>query len=347
MRRRDSRCLAFPSPPSSSCHASADRPTAPACRAQSDARATRCSNCASRARGPVRPFSALRLDRSRLQTNPWPCRKRSPARRLATVRAQPLVPPAWHRPGWACWYSPDRRLQSPVLPPPSPSPPHMLRLSSRPPPHANSSTIRRDGAIPAARVDRPAHVLSPCDQIKIEQRPPPRLGRAIERLLGLFRLPRLHPAETIRDPMHVRVHADVLAALEAENQHQVRRLAADTRQHHQLLHRRRDPAPEPLDEHLAAGFYMARLVAIEADGIDQLLDLPHLEPRHRPRRAGPSEQPCGRRVRRRILRARGEQRRDEDLKRILGLRFRDLLDRRQIHAGDLAAKRAHDALYVL
>ena len=91
---------------------------------------------------------------------------------------------------------------------------------------------------------------------------------------------------------------------------------------------------------------MPRLVAIEADRVDQLLDLLDRQPRHRPRRARPLEQPRRGGVRRRILRAGGQQRRDEDLKRILGLRLRDLLDRRQLHAGDLAANRAHDALDV-
>ena len=51
-------------------------------------------------------------------------------------------------------------------------------------------------------------------------------------------------------------------------------------------------------------------------------------------------------MRRRVLRPRREQRGDEDLKRVFGLRFRDLLDRRQLHAGDGAGQGPHDALDV-
>ena len=77
--------------------------------------------------------------------------------------------------------------------------------------------------------------------------------------------------------------------------------------------------PKRVDQHLAARLHVPRLVAIEADRIDQPLDLLHRQLRHRPRRARPLEQPRRRRVRRRVLGARRQQRGDQDLKRILGL----------------------------
>ena len=75
-------------------------------------------------------------------------------------------------------------------------------------------------------------------------------------------------------------------------------------------------------------------MAIEADRIDQLLDL-------RRSTASPSsrgvrrraEQPRRRRERRRVLRVRGQQRRDQHLERISWLFFGDLFDRRQLQAG--------------
>ncbi len=196
-------------------------------------------------------------------------------------------------------------------------------------------TISSDGAIPAARMHGTADVLSPRHQIEIDDRPPPRGDRSVKRLFGLLGLRGAHPAQAIRDAMDVDVHADVAAALEPEDQHEVRGLATDARQRHQLLHRRRHTAIEVGDEHLAARFHVPRLVAIEANRIDQPLDLGDREPGHRSRRASPLEQARRRGVRGRVLRARGQKRRDQYLEWILCLGLRDLLDRRQLHAGDL------------
>ena len=49
-------------------------------------------------------------------------------------------------------------------------------------------------------------------------------------------------------------------------------------------------------------------------------------------------------MRRRVLRAGGQQRGDQNLERILGLGFRDLLHRRQLHAGDFGGDGAHDSI---
>ena len=119
-----------------------------------------------------------------------------------------------------------------------------------------------------------------------------------------------------------------------ENQHQVRGLAADTRQRQQLVHGRGRLAAE-IPEQLRAGrLDVARLVAVEADRIDQLLDLLDGQLRHRLRRAGLPEQPLGCRVCRGVLRSRGQQRRDGHLKRIFRARLGDLLDRRELEPGD-------------
>src|SRR5258706_6567396 len=49
-------------------------------------------------------------------------------------------------------------------------------------------------------------------------------------------------------------------------------------------------------------------------------------------------------MRRRVLGARGEQRGDQDLERLLSLLLGDLLDRGQLQAGDRPGERVHDAL---
>jgi len=161
-------------------------------------------------------------------------------------------------------------------------------------------------------------------------------------LLGFLRSFRPHPAEPVRDAVHVRVDADVAAALEGKYQHEVRRLAADARQRQQLLHRARHFSTEGFDEHPAGRPNVPRLVSIEADGIDEALDRPDRQVRHGRWRARGLEEPrrCGSRGL--VLRARGQQRADEDLKRIFLALFGNLFDRGQLETVNLARKRAHD-----
>src|SRR5439155_8735859 len=75
-----------------------------------------------------------------------------------------------------------------------------------------------EDALRAERIHRPAYVLSPRDEIQIDDRPPATPGRSIERLLRLFRRPRRHPPEPVGDAVHVRVDADVLLAAVGEDQ---------------------------------------------------------------------------------------------------------------------------------
>ena len=119
--------------------------------------------------------------------------------------------------------------------------------------------------------------------------------------------------------MHVDVHADVARALESDNQDQIRGLAADARQGDEFLQRGGNPPTVISDEFLAERFDVSRLVPIEANGIDQLFDLPHRKPGERSWRTRPLEQTrrCG--MRRRILGARRQQRGNENLEGVLGL----------------------------
>jgi hypothetical protein len=126
----------------------------------------------------------------------------------------------------------------------------------------------------------------------------------------------------------VSIDADVLQAPERHDQDQVRGFPADPRQRQQLVHRRRHAAVKSVDEDSARRLQMTRFVAIEADRIDQPFDVLRGEPGDQARRARNVEQPGRCRERRRILRAGRQQRRDENLKGILFLALRDLLDGR-------------------
>ena len=87
---------------------------------------------------------------------------------------------------------------------------------------------------------------------------------------------------------------------------------------------------------------MSRLVPIEADRIDELLDLGDAQFNQRLGRATAREQSCRRRGRDRILRLRRQHRRDQDLKGIGLLFVGDLLDCRVVHTRDGRSKPSHD-----
>jgi len=70
------------------------------------------------------------------------------------------------------------------------------------------------------------------------------IGRAVERLFGLLGQPRFDPAKTIGDAVHVSIDTDVLLALERDDQDEVRRLAADAGQRHELVERSRHDTAE-------------------------------------------------------------------------------------------------------
>ncbi len=173
-------------------------------------------------------------------------------------------------------------------------------------------------------------------------RPPAPIDGAVQRLLGPIRRRCPDPAKTIGNAVDVRIHTDVLHAAIGENQHQVRRLAPDARQHQQLFHRHRHSTIEALDQHAAGCEHVPSLVAVEADRIDQPPDLGCGEPGHAGRRAGTPKEPRGRRSRRRVLRASREQRGDEHLKRIMGLILGNFFHRRQLEPVDGQGKPAHD-----
>ena len=95
----------------------------------------------------------------------------------------------------------------------------------------------------------------------------------VERLLGLVGRSRHHPAETVGDAVDVGIDADVLRAPVRQDQHQVRGLPSDARQRQQLAHGPRHPSAEPAQDLAARVLHVDGLVPIEADRIDEPLDL--------------------------------------------------------------------------
>jgi len=145
--------------------------------------------------------------------------------------------------------------------------------------------------------------------------------------------------------VHVRVDADVLQALEGQDQHEVRRLPPDAREREQFLHRARHASAVPVDEDAARLPHVLRFVPIEADRVNEALDLPGRQLRQRLRRPRDAEQPrrCG--GRHRIARLGRQHRRDQHFERIFLAFFRNFFDRGQIEVVDGARERAHDGVY--
>src|SRR5688572_15662471 len=85
----------------------------------------------------------------------------------------------------------------------------------------NSLTILDDRAMVAARMHRPAHILSPRDEVQVDVGPPASGRGFVECLLRLLGIARTHPAQPIRDAMDVRIHAYIEFALEPDNQHKI------------------------------------------------------------------------------------------------------------------------------
>src|ERR1051326_3332929 len=189
-------------------------------------------------------------------------------------------------------------------------------------------------ALRTERIYRAADVLSPGDQVQVDDRPPPPRRRAVERLLRFLRRPRVHPAHAVRDAMDVGVDADVLLAAVGEDQHEVRGLASDAREREQLLHVRRHPSAEARRNLPARLPDVDGLVPVETHGIDQLPNLGERELRHRVRRPRHAKQPRRRGGRHRISRLRRQHRWNEDLKRIFLLIFGDLLAGRFVQPVD-------------
>ncbi len=139
-----------------------------------------------------------------------------------------------------------------------------------------------------------------------------------ERDLGLLGRPGADDAETVRDPVHVRVDRDRRDPV-AEDQHAVRRLRPDGGQAHQFVVRSGHRAREPIEQFPGAGAYGPGLDAIETGRPDETLDVggPGGGERSGIRETG--EQEGGGPVGVRVLRPLREDRSDQDLEGVHGV----------------------------
>jgi len=94
-----------------------------------------------------------------------------------------------------------------------------------------------------------------------------------QRELDFFRRPLRDKSEPTRQPHRVRVHDDADDHVKRISQNDVRRLATDTVERVQFLHRARHFAAVPLDELAAAVLDVLRLAAEKSGGLDELLQL--------------------------------------------------------------------------
>jgi len=81
--------------------------------------------------------------------------------------------------------------------------------------------------------------------------------------------------------MDVCVHADVLAASVRQNEHEVCGLPADARKGQKIVHPIGNPAAKTIQQLPAGSFHVARLVAVEADRINQFSNPSGRQSRHR------------------------------------------------------------------
>src|SRR5438445_505025 len=169
-------------------------------------------------------------------------------------------------------------------------------------PAADAAAEGADRARRAARREGRADVLAEGHQQVVVTDPEPPRQPPAQRHLGLLRVARANIAEPVADPVHVRVHADA-GLVEAHRHHEVGRLAADTLEGEQGVDVVRHAPAEALQQIAAQPEDHACLRAIEADRIDQRLDLPRGQAQHGGGRVGDCEEPRGGGAGRRVLRA--------------------------------------------
>ena len=180
---------------------------------------------------------------------------------------------------------------------------------------ADSAAEGGDGAERAAGRDRHADVLPEGDEEVVVADPVAARQLPPERHLGLFGVPGLHVAQPIRDPVHVGVHTDAGLAV-AHRHDQVGRLPSHAVEGEELVDRVGHAAVESREQVPADPENDARLRTVEADRIDESLDLSGYQLQHGLRRRGHGEEALGGGTGRRVLRAQRQDAGDEDAERI-------------------------------
>jgi hypothetical protein len=153
---------------------------------------------------------------------------------------------------------------------------------------------------------------------RVERYPVRLRENAAEGLLGLLGRFRSNDAETVRDPVDMRVDGDRGQSV-PEDEHAIRRFRADPRERGELLERRRDLTPEALEDLGGTGADRPRLRAIEPDVADQGFEGLRGRPRER-RGVGELREESGARpVGHLVPGALRKDRPDQHLERIFGV----------------------------
>ncbi len=156
------------------------------------------------------------------------------------------------------------------------------------------------------------------DEQRIEGDPVAPVEEFAEPGLGLLGPVRADDPQPIRDAVDVGVDRDRRDPVR-EDEHAVRGLRADPRQRGQLVERRRDRPPEPVEERARAVPDRARLDVVESGPTDQGFDRPGRGAGERRGVGVAGEQARRRDIGVLVARALGEDRSDQDLKRVLGV----------------------------
>src|SRR5207302_1043595 len=126
------------------------------------------------------------------------------------------------------------------------------------------------------RPDRPAKVLPEPNEELIDEEPVFLRDRRHKPLLGRLGGLRPHEPEAVAHPVHVGIRRNSRLA-ETVDKDAVRRLRADLRKLDELLVGRGNDSSVSLEEESTHLLNLARLLAVEADWLDQTLQVPHDE----------------------------------------------------------------------
>src|SRR5437016_3031697 len=197
-----------------------------------------------------------------------------------------------------------------------------LRSTQRPSSHLSplrprvEATEFCEGAPRTDRPDRPAKVLPEPDEELIDEEPVFLRDRRHKPLLGRLGDLRPHEPEAIAHPVHVGIRRNSRLA-ETVYKDAVRRLRADLRKLDELLVGRGDDSSVSLEEESTHLLNLARLLAVEADWLDQTLQVPPVRMRNPLRCVVLCEQLLRRLLGHFVPGPLGQNCRDEDEERVL------------------------------
>ena len=184
--------------------------------------------------------------------------------------------------------------------------------------HADAVAVHFHRALAAKGGDRATNIPSEGYEQRVEALPifGGKLGSEGE--FGLFRGFRPDVPPSVGNPVHMGVHADA-GPVEPQGYDQICGLSTHPLERQQLLDALRDAGMKTSDELPANMQDGPGLVAVEADGVDRLLDPTFGKPKHAFRRGSQREEPLGGGRGHFVFGPEAKQRGNQDFERILSL----------------------------